>query len=112
MADKMTNTEKLAAFMRECVPKLILGVLVMRVVETEPLRLEWRNIHAAGKNLIVAGHLIEGYERKVSLTSSGGRTTNYTEAVTEDVLRVGDEVIVVVSGTNQTFIAIDKAVRA
>lgn len=112
MAEQATNLENLVFYLRECAPRLILGVIVMRVVEVEPLRLEWRNIHASGKNLIVAGHLMAGYERSVSLTTSGGRRTSYTETTTENVLKVGDEVIVAVSGTNQMFFAIDKAVRA
>lgn len=87
-----------------------IGVQVMHVVAVSPFKIEADRIHAEGKNLVIAAHLLKGYERRIALSTADG-TVVYTEILQEDVLRVGDDVIVMASDNNQVFYVIDKAVR-
>lgn len=87
-----------------------IGVQIMRVVSVDPFKIEADKIHAEGKRLVIAAHLLKGYERKVKVQTETGTFTQ-TETLVEDLLRVGDTVVVMASDNNQIFYVIDKAVR-
>ena len=87
-----------------------IGVQIMHVVAVSPFKIEADRIHAEGKNLVIASHLLKGYERHLTVKTSGG-FVDQVEILKEDILQVGDDVIVIASDNNQIFYVIDKAVR-